>query len=1477
MKLQSLILRNSLLLVASALALITFRAAAQSKPDSAPAAQVNSGTDQSREKQSNPRSGLKPVPHDEDGGELVEEGPDFLRLRQDWFFKPRAFPIGFIPQGARVRALQQKKQMYLQEGRFNLSTVPGGAGFLPPPPTGTSSSWFSIGPQATSTVSFAPFTSGRVTALAVNPSVASNGSNVYLGGADGGLWVTTDGGATWFALAQTENPPNSGIPTIAVGSLAVDPSSCSALSICTTVYVGTGEDNFGGENIYGEGVLKCTVAAGPPPTATCTQDNTFHFTGGAPLDNSRGGPMIGALAVDPKSGSNGILLAGVRGLGNTAIPSGIYCSADAGMTWKPVFGITGIVGTDVAFASDGTAFVALGSPFGDPANNGIYKSSVAITANCTSVTDASGTSPGGAGSKWIKQTLLAGTPAASLGRITLAIFPSPTSTGANATVYAAIADSNTGSSNLLGLIKTTNGGTTWTQLSGDARLTTSGICNAQCFYDMPLAVSPASANDVFFGGAASHGTLIRSTDGGTTWTEISRRDVSGATDDIHVDMHAIAFSGNGSTMYVGNDGGAWKTASPIATPGAGFWTNLNQNLGITQFYPGVSIHPANPGFSMGGTQDNDVQVYQGYLGSALLWKGAQIGCDGGFTAIDFNIPSTSYGECEYIPNNPPFPFIVVTFNGDGILGNGFIANSGINPADRGSFIPPLVMDPNTPTTLYFATCRVWASTDSANSWNPISPDVTSPSHFAGCAVGGGGSLSTVAVAPGNSNTIYVGSDTSDIEVTSNGGTTWTSIAPATLPTRAVTQVAVDPSTATTAYVTFSGFGSCNNVAIVCDGKGHVFKTTNGTAGASTTWTDISGNLPDIPVNAIVIDPADSTHNTLYVGTDIGAFFTTTGGTSWSPLGAAGSLPNAQILSLTLHNPSRTLRAATHGRGVWDINLGGQAAFGLTSISPISTNAPGTAFTLTVNGNGFVSGSTPTVYWNNSVKTTAFVSSTQLTASILAADIASGAADQVTVRQGASTSNALVYTVLNPVPGITSISPTTVSAGSSGLTLTVNGSNFLTGATLLLFNTFPLPANAVTVTNSTTLTVQVPAANLTTAGTVSVDTFNLQPGGGPDTNPTPPTLTITSAPAPTITMLNPTSGPVGTSVTITGTNFGATQGSSTVKFNGTSATPTSAANWGATSIVVPVPTGATTGNVVVTVGGLASNGVLFTVTTNTGSFTMTGSAATVVAGSSGTSTITVTPTGGFSGMVSVTCPAAAAPQGVTCSALTITVPSGAPSGVGINGNLTVNVAAPSTALSASAAPAQPTLYAASKIPPTGGKGWWTLSAGTGFAAMFLFFLPGRKRYRAALGLGLICVLSFTLGCSNKYSTCTSGCGGPVATTTKITVTSTKVAMGTNISFAIAVNASVGANGQVQLYDGTATLGTPTTVSNGAATIMNAGLLPGTHSISAHYLGDTYTQASNSGALNIAITGTSTLAISASPAATNGTPNINITIQ
>jgi hypothetical protein len=173
------------------------------------------------------------------------------------------------------------------------------------------------------------------------------------------------------------------------------------------------------------------------------------------------------------------------------------------------------------------------------------------------------------------------------------------------------------------------------------------------------------------------------------------------------------------------------------------------------------------------------------------------------------------------------------------------------------------------------------------------------------------------------------------------------------------------------------------------------------------------------------------------------------------------------------------------------------------------------------------------------------------------------------------SNGLSFTV--PVaPSITSLSPT---SGPVGTSVTVTGTNFgaTKGTSTITFN-----GTTATPTSWSNTSIVVPVPSGATTGNIVVTVGGLASGG----------VTFTVTVAPSITSLSPTSGAVGTSVTVTGTNFGATKGTSTIKFNGTTATPTS---WSNTSIVVPAPSGATTGSVVVTVSALASNGVTFTVT------------------------------------------------------------------------------------------------------------------------------------------------------------------------------------------------------------------------------------------------------------------------------------------
>ena len=207
------------------------------------------------------------------------------------------------------------------------------------------------------------------------------------------------------------------------------------------------------------------------------------------------------------------------------------------------------------------------------------------------------------------------------------------------------------------------------------------------------------------------------------------------------------------------------------------------------------------------------------------------------------------------------------------------------------------MDPNNSRRLYFGTFRVYQTNDGATSWNSISPDLTQGSPYA--------TLSAIAIAPSDSNTVYAGSSDAKIHVSDDaiaGGATWTDVSVG-LPNRSITQISVDPSNANVAYATFSGYSGFT------DTQGHVFKTAN----RGATWSDITGNLPNIPVNDIVVDPL--LHSVLYVATDIGVFSTSSGNT-WSIFG--GGLPRVTVMALKLHPASRTLRAGTYGRSMWDM-------------------------------------------------------------------------------------------------------------------------------------------------------------------------------------------------------------------------------------------------------------------------------------------------------------------------------------------------------------------------------------------------------------------------------------------------------------------------------------------------------------------------------------------------------------------------------
>src|SRR5262249_4867046 len=170
----------------------------------------------------------------------------------------------------------------------------------------------------------------------------------------------------------------------------------------------------------------------------------------------------------------------------------------------------------------------------------------------------------------------------------------------------------------------------------------------------------------------------------------------------------------------------------------------------------------------------------------------------------------------------------------------------------------------TTSTLYAGSHVLFRSTNSAGSWTAISADLTNGNQ--GVAPVVFGTITTIAVAPSNHNTLYIGTDDGNVWGTRNAGSTYTRIDSA-LPDLWVTRVAVDPNSDAIAYATFSGFRAASPLP-------HVFRTTD----FGATWTDISSDLPDAPVNEIEIDPSQT--STLFVGTDVGVFVSHDTGASW---------------------------------------------------------------------------------------------------------------------------------------------------------------------------------------------------------------------------------------------------------------------------------------------------------------------------------------------------------------------------------------------------------------------------------------------------------------------------------------------------------------------------------------------------------------------------------------------------------------------
>ncbi len=583
----------------------------------------------------------------------------------------------------------------------------------------------------------------------------------------------------------------------------------------------------------------------------------------------------GDIAIDPNNPN--VLYYGTGEL-NYSLDShygdGIFKTTDAGLTWIQVApsSLSSYYSKIIVTPSNSNLIYAAGK-------SGVFKSTNA-GGNWTQISSAgnvnalvmdytnnqilyftnSGNTGAGAvrkstdgGTTWVNLTT--GLPAAGIGRA-----PMVMSTTDPLTLFIGFAASSGGG--LLGLYKSSDGGANWAlQNSATNYLGTQG------WYDNGLAIKPGTTDFVITGGL----DLYTSSNSGATLTKKTTWSTGSTGAFCHADIHFITYNKLNNFLYVCSDGGIYQSTNDGAN-----WTDLNTTISTLQ-YVSADYDPVNPSLMQGGCQDNNKQTS---TNNGLIWVQRTTG-DGGYTIIDAENPAYVYGQ--YV--------------------NGSIqrsANSGssfndITPtgSSGGLFYNPYEMASGNSQYIVFGRTDVWvtpnARTASAGAgWTQIA--ATSVVN---------GSVSGIGIGNGTTPTkIYIGTSNGRVLTTSNGGSNWTPYTGFPY----VSDFAVDKTNDDICYLSCAGTSQNQKV----------FKTTNG----GVTWTSISSNLPNTAVNSLIL--RNAAPRALFAGTDLGVYMSYNDGASWNLFNTG--MPTVAVYDLKYREANKILLAATHGRGCFKIDL-----------------------------------------------------------------------------------------------------------------------------------------------------------------------------------------------------------------------------------------------------------------------------------------------------------------------------------------------------------------------------------------------------------------------------------------------------------------------------------------------------------------------------------------------------------------------------